>query len=169
MQIFLIGFSGCGKSTIGKELARVLGVRFTDVDKSISAEQNRNVSQLFAVRGEVGFRKLEHEKLLQIISEKDDCIVATGGGLPCFSDNMELIKAEAIYLRRSVDSLTTRLDLCKLTRPLVRNMDTEQLRNYVTETLTRREVFYNQASHIVDCDGLSDSDIVLCCARVCQL
>lgn len=166
MQIFLIGFSGCGKSTIGKELARVLGIGFTDVDKAISAEQNRTVSQLFAVRGEAEFRKLEHDKLLRIIADGGDYVVATGGGLPCFGGNMELIKTHAIYLRRSISSLIARLDLCKQSRPLVRNMDVAQLRRYVTDTLIKREEFYNEASYIVDCDGFSDIEIVRTCARI---
>jgi shikimate kinase len=96
MRIFLIGFMGCGKSTIGKKLAKTLSCKFIDLDKYIERKTGESIQQIFKEKGEKYFRVLETESLMEIC-ESDNLVIATGGGTPCFFDNMQRILARQLF------------------------------------------------------------------------
>ena len=118
-RIFLVGYMGAGKTTIGKVLSKMAGLSFIDLDYYIEGRFRKTVSQLFAERGKEGFRSIEHN-MLHEVAEFEDVFVATGGGTPCFFDNMAFMRQQGttIYLQVSVEELVKRLELCKAERPV---------------------------------------------------
>jgi shikimate kinase len=158
MRIFLIGFMGSGKTTVGKELALCLGYSFIDMDKCVEEDTGMSVNQIFSELGEQEFRKLEHDMIIRII-KTDNVVVATGGGVPCYYKNMELINQNGIslYLRMTPEALTDRLKHSRSQRPLIRDLPTDdELAGFIKKKLKEREPFYLKSKHVVD--GL-DPDI----------
>lgn len=148
-RIFLIGYMGSGKTTIGKLLARKLNYSFVDMDTQIEKKQFKTVSQIFAEKGEEEFRRLE-QKCLHEIAEFDKVIIATGGGAPCFFDNMEYMNSHGltIYLKLSPTELAQRLELIGGNkRPLLANRRGQELGLFIAEGLAKREPFYNKANY----------------------
>lgn len=160
MLIFLVGYMGCGKSSIGRVLARDLGIRFLDMDTLLEQQCGMNVSEVFACQGEQAFRIQEQQVLHQVLSETD-AIVATGGGVPCFFDNMEVMNRAGltVYFKMSPRKLALRLEHGKAKRPLLKDKNEEELIAYIRENVTRREAYYLQAKLIIDCEGVSDTYI----------
>ncbi|NVO03809.1 MAG: shikimate kinase, partial [Bacteroidetes bacterium] len=134
MRIFLIGFMGCGKSSFGKRLANKLGLSFVDLDIEIETSKGRSVSEIFALEGEKVFRCYETETLIQN-TEKDNLIISTGGGTPCFNENMDLINSKgiSIYLKMSSESLLHRLVNSKKERPLIKSMTYFELKKFISD------------------------------------
>ncbi|NDV47677.1 shikimate kinase [Paludibacter sp. 221] len=150
-RYFLIGFMACGKTTIGKAVAEKMGFGFVDLDKLIESEHNKTVSEIFAEQGEEAFRKLENEYLKKLIS-LENTIIATGGGVPCFFNNMELMNehGKTFYLKFAPEELKTRIQISSQnSRPLVAGKSDEELLHFVSESLKKREHFYNQATYTV--------------------
>lgn len=147
-RILLVGFMAAGKTTLGKALAKNLGLQFVDLDLYIESRYHATVSQIFAERGEEGFRQIERN-MLHEVAEFEDVIIATGGGTPCFFDNMEYMNAQGttVFLDASVDVIFTRLTIARTQRPLVAGKTDEELRSYITETLNRRLPYYSRATH----------------------
>ena len=147
-RILLVGFMAAGKTTLGKALAKDLGLQFVDLDLYIESRYHATVSQIFAERGEEGFRQIERN-MLHEVAEFEDVIIATGGGTPCFFDNMEYMNAQGttVFLDASVDVIFTRLTIARTQRPLVDGKTDEELRSYITETLNRRLPYYSRATH----------------------
>ncbi|MBQ8220052.1 MAG: shikimate kinase [Bacteroidaceae bacterium] len=147
-RILLVGFMAAGKTTLGKALAKDLGLQFVDLDLYIESRYHATVSQIFAERGEEGFRQIERN-MLHEVAEFEDVIIATGGGTPCFFDNMEYMNAQGttVFLDASVDVIFTRLTIARTQRPLVAGKTDEELRSYITETLNRRLPYYSRATH----------------------
>ena len=146
-RIFLIGYMGSGKSTIGKLLAAKLNYSFVDMDAYIEEKQFKSVSQIFAEKGENEFRLLE-QKCLHEVAEFEDVIISTGGGAPCFFDNMEYMKLRGltIYLDLTANELKDRLENSKANkRPLLANRKGAELLEFISEGLSKREPFYLQA------------------------
>lgn len=156
-RIFLIGYMGAGKTTVGKQLSKQLGLSFIDLDCFIENRYQRTVNQLFDERGEAEFRIIE-QKLLHEVSLFEDIIISTGGGAPCFFDNMDFMNriGTSIYLKVSIPELVNRLEGCKHTRPLLKDKTKEELYTVVTESLIRREPVYIQASIVFDAEALLD-------------
>lgn len=169
MRIFLVGFMGCGKTTVGKPLAKALGFRFVDMDHYLTDKYHKTVSEIFEERGESGFRELERDTLLELSAE-DQIVIATGGGAPCFFDNMDTMNrsGSAVYLQVFPEGLVKRLRYGRDRRPLIRGKSDEELLVYIEETLSKREVFYEKARIIVDCNGYSDAQIVDKCKRAIE-
>ncbi len=142
---------GAGKTTIGKPLAAALGLSFYDLDWYITMRYRRSVAEIFAERGEEGFRDLER-RMLHEVAEFEDVVVSCGGGTPCFYDNMEYMnsKAETVYLKASPEVLAAHLRMGKGVRPLLTGKSPEELEAYVSESLAERERFYCKAKHIFD-------------------
>ena len=157
MLLFLIGYMGCGKSSIGRPLAKRLGLKFVDMDAEIERRCGVSVQQFFADRGEEAFRRLERE-LLRELTSAEDTVVATGGGVPCFFDNMELMNGAGVtvYFKLAPEKLAARLEHGKAKRPLLRGKSQRELVEYIRENLERREPFYSRARLIVACDSMSD-------------
>ncbi|HVW97668.1 MAG TPA: shikimate kinase [Mucilaginibacter sp.] len=152
--IFLVGFMGCGKTTLGRKLALTLNYPFLDLDHVLEAKAGMTIAEYFSVYGEDTFRKLESEVLKQT-DYPERAVVSTGGGLPCFFDNMDWMNAhgQTVYIELSPKSLADRLQHQKAKRPLLRDKNDDELLAFITEKLTERETFYKKASHISN--GLS--------------
>ena len=152
--IFLIGFMGCGKTTLGRRLASRLDVEFLDLDHVLEIKAGISIADYFVQYGEDAFRKLESQ-VLKETHYPEYAIISTGGGLPCFFDNIKWMNAhgKTIYIKLSPKTLADRLENEKIHRPLLRNKHGEQLVNFIAGKLEEREVFYNQANIITD--GLS--------------
>ena len=161
MRIFLIGFMGCGKSTIGKKLAKTLSCKFIDLDKYIEGKTGESIQQIFKEKGENYFRVLETESLMEIC-KSDNLVIATGGGTPCFFYNMQRIldKGICIYLKMDIEDLVRRLSKEKSKRPLIENLTEKYLVNFIRKKLVEREVFYNKANHIIQAKNISEKDII---------
>nr|WP_068888956.1 shikimate kinase [Pedobacter panaciterrae] len=151
MKIFLIGFMGCGKSTLGKKLAAKLGYDFIDLDHVLENEVGSNIGEFFAANGEDAFRKLE-SKLLKEHNYPANCIVATGGGAPCYFDNMDWMNENGItmYVELPPVALARRLEKGKEKRPLIKDMDHEQLIDFIESKLAERDLFYKRAFLSID-------------------
>lgn len=160
-RILLIGFMAAGKTTLGKALARDLGLQFIDLDHYIENRYHQSVSQLFAQRGEEAFRQIERN-MLHEVAEFEDVIIATGGGTPCFYDNMDYMNARGttVYLDASVDVIHTRLTIARTQRPLVKDKTADELRQYIIDTLKHRLPYYTRAHHTFCANHLEDMEQV---------
>lgn len=149
MRIFLLGYMGCGKSTMGKELAQKLKLTFFDLDEHIEREKQKTISDIFATEGEDSFRNYEREALNHFF-EKENIVVATGGGAPCFFDNMEQINNQgvSIYLKLTAEELAHRLKRAKEARPIIKDKNDEELKGFIEDMLNHRNQFYTKAKII---------------------
>lgn len=150
MIVYLIGFMGAGKSTIGKYAARHSGLEFVDLDEVISEKAGQSVSEIFEQQGEVGFRELERQALHSISESMDNVLISCGGGTPCFFDNMDWMNAhgETIYLDLSAARLSIRLKNSQTERPLLKSIQGD-LQIWIHKKLIERASFYGKAKHIL--------------------
>lgn len=157
IRIFLIGYMGAGKTTLGKILAKQLGVSFVDLDWYIEERFHKSVSELFKERGEVGFRELERS-VLHEVAAFENVVVSTGGGAPCFFDNMEFMNSQGItvFLDVHPDVLFRRLRVAKQQRPILQNKTDDELKTFIVEALEGRRNFYHRAKLIFNADELDN-------------
>lgn len=153
-RIFLIGFMGSGKSTLGSRLARKIGYQFVDMDHLIEETAGMTVPGIFSEHGEDVFRKWEHD-ILQELSNRDQVVVSTGGGAPCHGDMINLMNeyGATIYIELSPAALKERLLHSRTERPLIKGKSEPELTVFISTLLAKREPFYKQAQHTVG--GLS--------------
>lgn len=151
--VFLVGYMAAGKTTLGRRAAQLLDVEFIDLDAYIEARYRKRVSDLFAERGEVGFRDIER-RMLHEVAEFDNVLVATGGGTPCFFDNMEYMRSRGVtvYLSASIPTLCRRLLRARVKRPLVAGKTAEELDDCIAGMLAQREPYYRQADYTFDAE-----------------
>jgi len=142
---------GAGKTTIGKALAKDLGLQFYDLDWYIETRMRKKVAQIFAERGEEGFRRIEHN-MLHEVAEFEDVVVSCGGGTPCFYDNIDYMnrQAQVVYLNCSPEVLFAHLHMSKNDRPLLRGKSDQELLSFITQQLALREPFYSKARFKLD-------------------
>ncbi|UKJ08369.1 shikimate kinase [Solitalea lacus] len=154
MKIFLIGFMGAGKTTLGKRLAKKLNLPFLDLDHLIEEITGGTIAEYFAKNGEEKFRELEKDVLQKHILP-EQFVLSTGGGAPCFHNNLEWMNrnGQTIYLKLSPKAIAQRLENAKEERPLIKGLKGDDLIKFIEERLALREPFYNQAQLTVD--GLS--------------
>lgn len=159
IRIILIGYMGAGKTTIGKTLAKQLGVPFYDLDWYIETRMRKKVKQIFDERGEEGFRIIE-KNMLHEAAEFENVVLACGGGTPCFFDNMEYMvgQGDVVYLRGTPEVLFRHLKMGKGVRPLLLGKSDEELLEYIRENVRKREEFYTKATHIIDIPCMEDED-----------
>ncbi|MBQ1973020.1 MAG: shikimate kinase [Paraprevotella sp.] len=157
IRVILIGYMGAGKTTVGKALANELGLTFYDLDWYIEDRYHRTVAQLFAERGEEGFRKVE-QQMLHEVAEFENVIISCGGGTPCFFNNMEYMneQAQTVYLKATPDVLYRHLKMSKAERPLLKYKTEEELKEYIKESLAQRQNFYEKAKYIFDVELLEN-------------
>lgn len=170
MKIVLLGYMGSGKSTIGKYLSTKMNTPFIDLDSYIEEKEKMSISQLFDTKGEIYFRKQEGIYLKEILDSKSDYILALGGGTPCYGINMQYIqnsKAISFYLKCSIPFLVNRLKEGKRNRPLISNLNEEQLLEYIGKHLFERAPFYEQSNFKVVIDNKSIEEVY--CDIVVQL
>ncbi len=160
-KIVLIGFMGCGKTTLGKLLSQELNVPFFDTDALIEAKTKQTISELFDAFGEAYFRALEKETLEEIKKE-ENFILATGGGLPCFGTNMDTLNqlGETIYLETSVGELYHRLTISSTDRPLLESSSLNDLKAKINGMVKAREPVYRQCKHALKTDGKSPHELM---------
>jgi len=153
--IYLIGFMGSGKSTTGRKMARKLDLGYTDLDTMIENKYRITVPDIFNRYDEAAFRKVEHETLKETFVFNDH-VVSTGGGTPCFYNNMELINRNgtSVYLQMDPKSLHSRLMASKKRRPLLENRPPEEVLRFIREELKRREEYYLQAHYVIKGENL---------------
>jgi shikimate kinase len=149
--VYLIGFMGSGKSYWGKQLGQALGVPFFDLDEKIEENEERPITEIFAVEGEEYFRRIESEVLMMLTETHHSFVMATGGGTPCYFNNIDYMnkKGTTIWINCQVDCLFSRLVHEKEKRPLLKDLSDEQMKTYITKKLGDRKIFYQQASEIL--------------------
>lgn len=157
IRIFLIGYMGAGKTTLGRALSREMQVSFIDLDWYIEERFHKTVRQLFEERGEDGFREIE-KKMLHEVAEFENVIVATGGGTPCFFDNMDYMNAcgDAVFLDVDKDVLFRRLRIAKQQRPLLAEKTDDELRAFIDTALEKRLPYYRKARYVISGNELED-------------
>lgn len=161
MRIYLIGFMGSGKSTIGKKLSERMGYEFIDLDKLMEGLEKKTVAEIFSQRGEEFFRQLEADVLHSTILHKN-AVISCGGGTPCYFDNMEWMNARGltVYLKMQPETLYGRLKTRKEKRPLIAHLSNEQLKDYIFQKLSEREAFYLQAQLMPEPEKMKHKEIV---------
>lgn len=159
MQVFLIGYMGVGKSTLGKRLATRLKYEFCDLDQEIVKSQKLSITEIFAEKGEAEFRKMERDELLKL--KKENIVIATGGGAPCFFDNLDIMKNRGVvvWLKLSEQSILNRLRNSKTSRPLIANLSENEILPFIKKQLNEREKFYEKAHFHVNVNDLNSKKI----------
>ncbi|MDF0715384.1 shikimate kinase [Muricauda sp. 334s03] len=155
MKVVLLGYMASGKSTVGRLLARQLGMEFIDLDEYIEHDQKKSIKDIFSEKGEIFFRKLEHQMLKEVLEKDESIVLSTGGGTPCYGNNMDTILKQSehsVYLNLSIPKLVDRISKEKEDRPLVRNISDEELPEFIGKHLFERRPYYLQAKHILDCN-----------------
>ncbi len=157
IRLFLIGYMGSGKTTLGRAYAKAQGLQFVDLDKYIEARRCKSISTIFEEEGEVGFRRIE-SAMLREVGEFEDVVVAAGGGTPCFSDNMEYMNRQGstVFLDTSMEVLFRRLIVSHTRRPLLVGMADTELRQFILQQLSQRLDYYKQAKLSFRGDDLED-------------
>ena len=150
-RIILIGYMGAGKTTIGRALAKELGLDFYDLDWYIENRRRKKIPQIFEELGEEGFRKIEHN-MLHEVAEFEDVIISCGGGTPCFFDNIDYMnqQAQVVYLHCTPEVLHRHLLMGRVERPLIKGKSPEELISFIKEQLATREQYYTKARYTLD-------------------
>ncbi len=161
-KIFLIGFMGSGKSTVGRKLASQLKWSYIDLDEKIESEAGMKITDIFSVKGESWFRELE-SKMLRSLETETKAVISTGGGTPCFDDNMEYMLATGItiYLKLTPAQLKSRLMRSSHQRPLIIGIGSDKLLGFIEGKLAEREKWYLEAELTVDRFNTQLSDLYL--------
>lgn len=169
MRIYLIGYMGCGKSSLGKKLSRALEIPFIDTDAEVEKEENRTIAQIMDEDGEEYFRFQEYRALLSTM-DVPSAVISTGGGLPVWRNNMDKINdlGVSFYLKRSPEQIISRLSpYGREKRPKFRGKSDEELLAFMKEHMAQREPYYSKATHIIECAMLSDNDIIEKIREIC--
>ena len=162
--VFLIGYMGAGKTTVGKSLAKKIKYNFYDLDNYIELKERRSIENIFQEKNEVYFRKIEHKYLKELSTIKENKIISTGGGTPCFKNNLDLINSAensiSIYLKASVEVLMERLKNGIEKRPLISHLnESDKLKDFLNKHLFERSFYYEQSKIKVKTDGMNLNDV----------
>ncbi len=161
-RVYLIGFMGSGKSTMGRWLADAMkDWHFIDLDHFIESKYHKTIPDIFEESGEEGFRKIE-KSCLKEVSAFEKVIIGAGGGTPCFFNNMEIMNETGltIYLQLTPQDTYDRLQTSKSQRPLLKDKKGDELIEYITQKLAEREGFYKQAQVIADAKNWKVEDFI---------
>lgn len=158
---FLIGYMGCGKTTLGRAVANATGIRFIDLDDYIEEREGCTIKEIFATRGEEAFRAIEREALTEV-SRMQGTLVACGGGTPCFGDNMDLLNrcGLTVFLDAPHSSLLSRLKEGRAKRPLIASLSDEELDAFIHKQMEWRRPHYSRAALTFDSSRLESTDQV---------
>jgi shikimate kinase len=160
-QIILVGFMGSGKSTLGKSLSTHLHFHFIDTDSLIEEQTGLTVSEIFELKGEQAFRKMEKEAIASV-SQNENHVIAVGGGLPEIPGMMQQLNelGRTVFLNVSEDELLRRLYSQSEKRPLIRSLDEQELGKFISAVYERRKPFYLQAKIVISSDNISVDDLL---------
>ena len=161
MKIYLIGYMGSGKSRFGRKLANRLGYDFIDLDDLFEERYKISIFDFFNKYDESDFRKVEHE-LLEETLLLERIVISTGGGTPCFFDNMKKIREHgtSIYMKLEPEMLIARLKTVKKKRPLLQKKSLPEIELFVREQLRQREYFYQQADFTIDGSNIDFPSVI---------
>lgn len=163
-KIVLLGYMGSGKSTIAKLLSKKLDIMNVDLDNYIEKKENKSISNIFQISGELFFRRIENKYLRDLLDSHNYKIISIGGGTPCYSDNIELIiksKCIIFYLRANVDTLADRLFNEKDKRPLISRIKSKKdLKTFISKHLFERNQFYLKSNFVIDVDKKTENEII---------
>lgn len=162
-KIILVGYMGVGKTTIGKLLSKQLNIPFFDLDHLIEREVNSTITEIFTNKGEIWFRKKEHEVLHNFLNNYDSFVLSLGGGTPCYANNHKVLQQDeikSIYLKAKVSTLVNRLKPDAVKRPLIM-ANLNDLHNYIGPHVLERSYYYNFSKLKIKVDDLSVDEIVL--------
>ena len=163
MKLFLVGYMGCGKSSLGRKIAKRANMHFVDMDSMIEEREGASVSDIFRYEGEEYFRGKERELIEETALASDDVVVSTGGGVPAWRDNMQRMNeiGVVVYLRRTAEQIASRLSPHgRQKRPKLRGLNDEELVTFMRENMAEREPFYSQAKYCIDCATMSDEELI---------
>jgi shikimate kinase len=157
-HVIVLGYMGCGKSTIARKLSSIIDIPFIDLDKYIETKHNMTIPEIFDSKGEIKFREIEKETLEKLLMQKDKIIISIGGGTPCYFENMQYI------LNTTVSTLANRLFYEKDSRPLIKSInDINKLKEFISKHLFERMVYYRKSNHIIDGN---DNDVENICNQI---
>ena len=154
---------GVGKTSLARKIANKVGISCYDLDEIIEKSENSTIESIFKNKGEVYFRRIEHQLFKDFINANDDFILSLGGGTPCYANNHIFLQNEdtiSIYLKASIGTLTEKLTNKREKRPLVKNLSTDELQEYIAKHLFDRSFYYQQSKFTVVVDGKSKKEIV---------
>jgi shikimate kinase len=162
MKFVLLGYMGSGKSTVAKAISNKLHLPCVDLDDYIEEKEKMSVNKIFQTQGEIYFRLQESNYLKEILEADSELVLSVGGGTPCYSNNMELINqySRSIYLKGSIPTICQRLRNEKDQRPLIADLNDEQLTEFVAKHLFERRNFYEKADTTISVDGKSLEDLL---------
>jgi shikimate kinase len=162
MKIILVGYMGCGKSTIGKELSKIVRIPFYDLDEIIQDSEEESIKNIFSKKGEIYFRKIESLVFRNFINNNESFILALGGGTPCYGNNHEILQQTEIhsfYLKGTIDTLTKRLSTEMMNRPLIAGLSELELKDYIAKHLFDRSYYYLQSKVVIAIDTSTIAEI----------
>ncbi len=162
-KIILLGYMGSGKTTIGTLLAEKLSMKFLDLDQHIEKIESDSVSGIFKTKGEIYFRKVENQTFKELLENTESQIISLGGGTPCYANNhllLEKPEVESVYLKASINVLKERLKDNKQNRPVIKDMNEEEITEFIAKHLFDRSYFYHFAKHIISVDDKNANEIV---------
>ena len=164
MNILLLGYMGSGKSTVGRALAQHKKMDFIDLDDFIVQRHGSDIPSIFSLKGELFFRKIERDALLEVLQKHSQTVIAVGGGTPCYFSNMDDIVASdhhSCYIQAKIPTLVQRLWKEKMQRPMISHLNSEaQLSEFIGKHLFERAPFYQKARHTIQVDDRALEDIV---------
>lgn len=161
MIFILVGYMGAGKTSYAKQLSEILNMKYLDTDRLVEKMEGMTIPEIFKAKGEKYFRDAE-TKIIENLRDEDNAIVATGGGLPCFNDNMKLLNeiGLTIYLQVNVESVVSRLEKSHQKRPLVEGKSHDELIDFVRKNLGEREKYYKLAKITYDANERQASGLL---------
>ena len=161
MKIYFVGYMFSGKSSVGKKIAKAMGFDFYDLDTLFERKYKISIADFFSRYDEAAFRKLEHEVLLST-KGYDNCVIATGGGTPCFEGNMDFILENglSVYLKSSVKTILNRRSTSKRVRPILANKSDDEALLFVERQLAEREPFYQKADLTIKAESVDIEEVI---------
>lgn len=163
MKILLVGYMGVGKTTLAKIIAKEVGISCYDLDALIEKSENSTIELIFKNKGEVYFRKKEHQLFKDFLEKEENFVLSLGGGTPCYANNHLLLQNNdviSIYLKASISNLTKILKSRRSKRPLIKNLSEDELQEYIAKHLFDRNFYYQNSKFTVVVDGKSKKEIV---------
>ncbi|MDC0593596.1 shikimate kinase [Flavobacteriaceae bacterium] len=152
-HIVLLGYMGCGKTTISNKLEAILNLPKFELDQIIEKEYKMSISEIFNKKGQIEFRRIERIFLKKLLNNKDKSIISLGGGTPCYHDNMEIIlkySKNVFFINTSPELLSERLFNQRSKRPIIESINSIiKLKEFISKHLFERIIFYNKANHII--------------------